>query len=318
MIKRQSKISVIGAGNVGATIAYTIAMKTLVAELMIIDVNKEKAEGEAMDIREGLSIPGEMNVRAGDFSDVKDSDIIIVSAGVGRKPGETRLDLAQKNVNVIETITRNIMEHYNTGVIMVVSNPVDVNTYIVQKVSGLPKGRVFGTGTSLDSARFRYILSEKVGVDVKNVHGFIAGEHGETQFPVWSSVHVSGMEFDHYCKENGIDVDKDEIEKEVKNSGAEVIKRKGATYYAISSVVLGLCQAILKNQKTIYPTSTLLDGIFGINDVCLSLPSIVGINGAEKTIKFSFVDEELEKLKYSAEQVGEIIEKLKYETKEER
>lgn len=310
MEKKHSKIAIIGAGAVGATIAYSIAMKNLVSELVIIDVNKEKAEGEAMDISHSLSILGDMNVYSGDYSDVKDSNVIIVSAGLSRKPGETRFDLAQKNVGIARNITKSIMQHYNGGVIMVVSNPVDIITYIIQKESGLPKGIVFGTGTLLDSARFRHLLSNKLGVDVRNVHGFIAGEHGDSQFTVWSSVHICGMPLDKFSKARNIIIDKAQIEEEVVKSGAEVIKRKGATYYAIASIATCLAEVILKNLKRIYLTSNYVDGVYGINDLCLSLPNIIGINGAEYSIEFNFTDEEIVKLKNSANAIKEILSKI--------
>lgn len=310
MLRKHSKITVIGAGAVGATIAYSLVMKNVASELVITDINMAKAEGEAMDISHGLSALGEMNVHAGEISDVADSDIIVISAGVGRKPGETRLDLAKKNVGIIEGITKNLMQYYNGGVIMVVSNPVDILTYVVQKVSGLPTGTVFGTGAVLDSARFRYLLSQKADVDVKNVHGFIAGEHGDSQFPVWSSVHISGMPLDIFCEAHGVNIDKAQIELDVRHSGAEVIKRKGATYYAIASMVSSICQVILKNQKAIYMTSTLIDGLYGIENVCLSLPSVLGIHGVERLLQFNFTEEEQQKLLYSADQIGKMIQSL--------
>ncbi len=305
--KKHSKIAVIGAGAVGATTAYSIAMKNLVSELVIIDVNTDKAEGEAMDINHSLSILGEMNVHCGGYSDIKDCSVIIVAAGVSRKPGETRLDLAKKNVAIAKDITRNIMEYYNGGVIMVVSNPVDVITYVIQKESGLPRGVVFGTGTVLDSARFRRILSVRLGVDVKNVHGFIAGEHGDSQFAVWSSVHIGGMALDEYCKAQNIPIDKAQVEDEVMKSGAEVIKRKGATYYAIASIAAYLAEVIIKDRKSIFFTSNLADGFYGLNDLCLSLPNVLGMNGAESTIHFKFTDEELAKLRKSANAIKAVI-----------
>lgn len=310
MSKSCRKITVIGAGNVGATIAYSIAMQNMVSELAIVDVFAEKAEGEALDIRHGLSFFGAMNVRSGGYEEVKNADIIIISAGLGRKDGETRLDLAKKNVSIIKEITRNVMQHYNGGVLLVVSNPVDVNTYIVTKESGLPKGMVVGTGTALDSARLRCILSEKTGVDIKNVHGIMAGEHGDSQFAVWSGVHIAGMPLDSFCREEGIKIDKNEIEMQVKQAGAEVIKRKKATYYAISAAVINLCQAILKNHKSICPTSVLIDGLYGVSDVCLSLPNILGAQGAQKTIKFNFTEDELAKFRNSAEQIKGILKEI--------
>jgi L-lactate dehydrogenase len=310
MNKARKKISVIGAGNVGATIAYSIAMRNMVSDLAIIDVMKHKAEGEAMDISHGLMAMGEMNIHSGEYEDVANSDIIILAAGVGRKPGETRLDLAKKNVDIIKDITQNVMKHYNGGAIMVVSNPVDVTTYIVTKESGLPIGAVFGTGTTLDSARFRYILSKRAGVDVKNVHGFMSGEHGDSQFAAWSSVHIAGMRLEDYCKETGLQIDRDAIENEVKYAGAEVIKRKGATFYAIASTVAALSQNVLKDQKSIHQTSVLVSGDYGLSDVCLSLPRVIGAGGAERTIHFNYTAGELAKLRHSAGQIQAILKQL--------
>ena len=214
-IRKHSKICIIGAGSVGATIAFSLATRKMVSELVIIDVNTAKAEGEAMDISHGLVSMAEMNIYCGTYEDIADSDVIVVAAGLGRKPGETRLDLATKNVSIAKDVAANIMKHYNGGVILVVANPVDVLTYVIQKETGLPTGRVFGTGAVLDSARFRYLLGEKIGVDVKNIHGFIAGEHGDSQFAVWSTTQVGGMNLDSYCKKYGVMLDKAEIEKQV-------------------------------------------------------------------------------------------------------
>lgn len=253
---------------------------------------------------------GEMNIHAGTYADIADSDIIIISAGMGRKPGETRLDLAKKNVGIIQSITKEIMKYYNGGVILCVSNPVDIVTYVVQKESGLPKEKVIGTGTSLDSARFRYLLSEKVGVDVKNVHGFMAGEHGDSQFAVWSSVNISGMSIDDYCAANNITFDKEELEKSVTLSGAEVIQKKGATYYAIASVAEYLCKAILNNQKAIHHVSCCLDGEYGLSNVCLSLPRVLDANGIHHTVAYNFTEDELAKFNHSARQLQNMIESL--------
>ena len=310
MLRKHSKITVIGAGAVGATIAYSLVMKNVASELVITDINMAKAEGEAMDISHGLSALGEMNVHAGEISDVADSDIIVISAGVGRKPGETRLDLAKKNVGIIEGITKNLMQYYNGGVIMVVSNPVDILTYVVQKVSGLPTGTVFGTGAVLDSARFRYLLGEKIGVDVKNIHGFIAGEHGDSQFAVWSTVQVGGMNLDSYCKKYGVMLDKAEIEKQVITSGSQVIKLKGATFYAIASLTAELCGVILKDTHSIYSVSTLMQDYYGIKDVCISVPTVVGIQGAVRPIEIDFTDEEMTKLQNSAKTLREFLDHL--------
>ena len=311
MITNHSKISIIGAGYVGAAAAYALAVKGLASEIVLIDMNADKAEGEARDIAHGLSFMGEMFIHSGGYEEVRDSDIIIVTAGANRKPGETRLELAKKNVAIARDITKNIMAHYNTGVVLVVANPVDIITQVIQKESGLAYGRVFGTGAVLDTARFRYLLSEVVGVDVRNIHGFIAGEHGDSQFAVWSSVRVAGISLDEYCQDTGVFIDKEKIELEVKNAGAEVIKRKGATYYAIASVIAKISEVVIKDQRAILNVSAMVNGEFGLNDVCLSLSSVVGRAGVERTIEFDFSKEEHEKLMKSAQAIRNTLNTIK-------
>lgn len=310
LITNRSKISIIGAGFVGAAAAYALAVKGLVSEIVLIDANAEKAEGEAMDIAHGLSFMGEMFIHAGGYEEVKDSDLIVITAGANRKPGETRLELAQKNVSISREITKNLMKHYNSGVILIVSNPVDIIDYVIQKESGLPVGKVFGTGTVLDTARFRYLLSEQLHVDVRNIHGFIAGEHGDSQFPVWSSVRIAGIALDEYCKESNIIIDKVKIEHDVKFAGAEVIKRKGATYYAIASVIKKIAEVVLKDQRAILNVSSMMHDAYGLKDVCLSVPSIIGRSGVERTIEFDFTPDEYAKLMTSADAIKAIISSL--------
>ena len=309
-MKSRSKIAVVGSGLVGAATAYALAVKGVVSEIILIDANHDKALGEAIDISHGLSFIGEMQVRAGDYSDVANCDVIIVAAGANRKPDETRIDLAAKNVSIARDVTAQIMKYYNTGVILVVANPVDIITYTIQKESGLPIGRVFGSGTVLDSVRFRYILSEKFNVDVRNMHGFIAGEHGDSQFPVWSMVRLAGMNLESACEEFGVTVNKEEIEKEVRTAGAQVIKNKGATYYAIASVLVRICEAIIKNQRSIHHTSVLLTGQYGLDDVSLSVPCVIGSGGVERIIETEFLPEEIEKLHNSAAQLKNIINQI--------
>lgn len=294
----------------GAAAGYALAVKNLASELVLIDVNADKAQGEAMDISHGLSFMGEMYIHAGGYEEVKDSDVIIVTAGLNRKPGETRLQLAQKNVAIAREMTREIMKHYTTGVILVVSNPVDIITEVIQQESGLPMGRVFGTGSVLDTARFRYMLSEVIGVDVRNIHGFIVGEHGDSQFPAWSAVRIAGISLDEYCRNLHIQVDKAHIEEEVKSAGAEVIKRKGATYYAIASVIAKICEVVLKDQRAILNVSSVQRGTFGLTDVALSLPSIVGRGGVLQTIEFTFTPEERERLLRSADAIRRTMASL--------
>ena len=310
MERKPTKISIIGAGAVGSAVAFSIATQRLVAEIVIIDVNTEKAEGEAMDISHGLITMGSMNIHSGTYADVVDSDLIIITAGVGRKPGETRLDLAAKNVAIARDVVQNVMKYYNGGAVMVISNPVDVITYLVQKESGLPAGKVFGTGTVLDSARFRYFLSTRLDADIRNIHGFMGGEHGESQFAVWSSVHIAGMPIDAYCAKRGIALDKPAIEESVRKAGGEVIRLKGATFYAIASVVAELSRGIIKNTRSVHNVSTLLTDYCGISGVCISVPTVLGINGAEEHIPYDYTEEELGKLRSSAKKMREFLDSL--------
>ncbi len=310
MDRKPTKISIIGAGAVGSSVAFSIATQRLCSEIVIIDVNTEKAEGEAMDISHGIITMGSMNIHSGSYADVVDSDLIIITAGVGRKPGETRLDLASKNIAIARDVTKNIMKYYNGGAVMVISNPVDVITYLVQKESGLPAGRVFGTGTVLDSARFRYFLATRLEADIRNVHGFTAGEHGESQFAVWSSVHISGMRLDSFCERRGIALDKDDVIRDTVSSGAQVIKRKGVTNYAIAAIAAELASTVLKNKHSIFSVTSVLHDYFGISDVAISVPSFVGDEGVSGNLVYDFTAEEVEKLRYSAEQIRAFLKSL--------
>ena len=310
MERKPTKISIIGAGAVGAACAFSIATQRLCAEIVIIDVNKEKAEGEAMDISHGLITMGTMNICSGDYSDIVDSDLIVITAGVGRKPGETRLDLANKNISIARDVTANIMKYYNGGAIMVVSNPVDVITYLIQKESGLPHGRVFGTGTVLDSARFRYFLSTKIDADIRNIHGYTAGEHGDAQFAVWSSVHVSGMRLDSFCQKKGLALDKNEVMNETISSGAQVIKRKGMTNFAIAALVAELCGTIMRDRGSILTVTSCLDNYYGISDVCISVPCFIGKEGILDRLPYDFNEEEMAKLKKSADSIRSFMDSL--------
>ena len=312
--KSKSKVAIIGAGFVGSSAAYAMAISQVVSELVIIDVNREKAMGEAMDINHGLPFLGQMNIYAGDYSDCHDCDVIVVTAGLGRKPGETRLDLANKNVPIAKEITANIMKYYTQGVILVVSNPLDILTYMIQKWSGLPNGMVFGTGTSLDSSRFRYLLSKKFNVDVNNIHGYIIGEHGDTQFPAWSVTNIGGKKISDYCNDgSGVfnETDKPLITQEVITAGAQTIKYKGATYYAIAVVINSMVETILKNQNSIRTVSSILDGNYGVSDVALSLPSVIGANGVVRILDVALDETEEILLRYSADQIKEFLSQFK-------
>jgi len=305
------KVAIIGAGFVGASAAYAMSINNLVSELVLIDVNKEKAYGEALDISHGLSFAGHMKVYSGEYSDVKDCDVIVVTAGAARKPGETRLDLAKKNASIMKSIVTEMMKHYNRGTIVSVSNPVDVLAYMTQKWSGLPANKVIGSGTVLDSARFRTHISQALNVDIANVHGYIIGEHGDSQLPLWSATHIAGTQFDEYVQANGLSIDKETLFTEVKAAGATIIKNKGATYYGIALSINRIVESILKDFNTIMPVGTVLNGQYGIKDVLVNVPTVVGGNGAEKVLELKITDRELELLKHSAEQVRAVINEVK-------
>ena len=311
MERKPTKITIIGAGAVGSACAFSIATQRLAAEIAIVDVNQAKAEGEAMDISHGLITMGSMDIHAGTYEDISDSDLTIVTAGVGRKPGETRLDLAAKNIAIARDITVNLKKYWRDGAVMVVSNPVDVITYLIQKESGLPHGRVFGTGTVLDSARFRYLLSVRTNADIRNIHGFTAGEHGESQFAVWSSVHVSGMRLDSFCAKRGIVLDKEEIVKDTVSSGAQVIKRKGVTNYAIAAIVAELTGTVIKDRGSIFSVTSVLEDYYGISNVAISVPAFVGNTGVKGYLPYDFTEEELAKLRSSASQIRAFMDSLK-------
>ena len=310
MERKPTKVTIIGAGAVGSACAFSIATQRLAAEIAIVDVNQAKAEGEAMDISHGLITMGSMDIHAGTYEDISDSDLTIVTAGVGRKPGETRLDLAAKNVAIARDIIANLKKYWRDGAVMVVSNPVDVITYLIQKESGLPHGRVFGTGTVLDSARFRYLLTTHLDTDIRNIHGFTAGEHGESQFAVWSSVHVSGMRLDSFCAKRGIVLDKDEIVKDTVSSGAQVIKRKGVTNYAIAAIVAELTGTVIKDRGSIFSVTSVLEDYYGISNVAISVPSFVGNTGVKGYLPYDFTEEELAKLRSSAAQIRSFMDSL--------
>lgn len=314
MNNNRSKIAIIGSGFVGASAAFAMSLNQMVNEMVLIDVAREKAIGEAMDISHGLSFLGQMSVYGGDYSDCADCDAIIITAGANRKPGETRIDLARKNTMIAKEITENIMKYYTRGVILVVANPVDILTYKIQKWSGLAAGKVFGTGTVLDSSRFRFLLSRKFDVDIRNVHGYMIGEHGDSQIPLWSGTHIAGKNIQEFFDDPSYGITeevKDAIVQDVKTSGSEIIKKKGATYYAIAVTINTILESLLKNQNTIRTVSSVINNKYGVDDVALSLPSIVNSNGVRGILDLKLTDEEQKGLLYSAEQLKSVLEHVK-------
>lgn len=314
MLKGKSKVVIIGAGFAGSSTAYNIAINQAVGEIVLLDVNRDKAKGEALDINHGLCHLGHLNIHEGDYNDCEDADVVVITAGLNRKPGETRLDLAAKNLPIAKDVTDNIMKHYSSGIILVVANPADILTYFVQKWSGLHATKVFGTGTALDSARFRYYIADKLGVDVHNVHGYVIGEHGDTQVPLWSATQIAGQSVDEYCTATGVvcsAADKAEIANHTRNGGAEVISLKGATNYAIAGIVENVIEAIIKDEHSIKTVASVLDGQYGIRDVALSLPSMINSQGIGRIIEYNMDKAEEEALEKSADAMKSFIGQVK-------
>ena len=307
------KAAIVGCGFVGSSIAFRLVQQGLFSELVLIDANRSKAEGEAMDLSHGLPYAASMDIYAGDYDDAADCGLMIVTAGANQKPGETRLDLIGKNVAILRSIIPEIRRRHFEGVLLVVSNPVDVLTYAAWRMSGLPAGRVIGSGTVLDTARLKHLLGQHLQVDSRNVHAVIIGEHGDSEIAVWSSANVSGVPMHEFCEMRGFYDHENamrEIGENVKNCAYEIIERKGATYYGIAMAVRRICEAVVRDEKSILPVSCALHGEFGIDGATLSIPCIVGKEGAEKIIPISLSDEEHTKLHYSAEMLKGIFAEL--------
>lgn len=307
------KAAVIGCGFVGSATAFTLMQSRLFSELVLLDVNMEKADGEAKDIAHGIPFAGQMKIYAGTYDDAADAAIIIITAGANQKPGETRLDLVQKNTAIYQSIIPEIVKRDFGGILMIVSNPVDILTYVALKLSGLPENRVLGSGTVLDTARLKYALGEHLGVDSRSVHSFIIGEHGDSEIAAWSSTNVSGIPLNDFCEMRGHfnhDAAMDAIAEKVKNSAYEIISKKQATYYGIAMSVKRICECIVRNERSILPVSAMMHGEYGIEDITLSMPAIVGIGGVETHVPIALSEEEAEKLVESAKKLKEVAKGL--------
>jgi L-lactate dehydrogenase len=312
--RHPTRVAIVGTGLVGATFAYAMVTNGLAAEIVLIDSNKARAEGEAMDLNHAVPMHRPCRVWAGDYSDCSGADLVVVTAGSAQKPGETRLDLTQRNIEIFKQIIPQIARYNPEGTLVIASNPVDVLTYASIKLSGMPAHHVIGSGTILDTARVRYLLSQHFGVDPRSVHAFIIGEHGDSEVPVWSLANIAGMRLVDFCKANNIgceDVILDTIIEQTRHAAYEIIQRKGATYYAIASGLLRLVEAILRDQSTVLTVSSLIDNHYGISNVCLSLPSIVDRGGIEKVLWLELNTEEKAGLQRSAAILQEMIQTLK-------
>ena len=307
---KSGKEAIIGCGFVGTASAFALMQSGLFTEMVLLDANHQKAEGEAEDIVHGIPFGRPMQIYAGDYDDIADAAIIVITAGANQKPDETRLDLVHKNIAIFQSIIPEITKRDFEGILLIVANPVDILTYTAQKLSGYPENRVIGSGTVLDSARLKYHLGQHLGVDSRSVHAFIVGEHGDSEIAAWSSANVSGIPLDNFCEMRGHYNHMEATERiaaEVKQSAYEIISKKGATYYGIAMSVKRICEAIIRDEKSILPISTMLHGEYGISDVVLSLPCIVGRDGYETKVPIDLDQEEVSKLHESANTLKEVL-----------
>lgn len=309
-----TKITIIGAGSVGATIAYTLSLETLATEILLLDINTKKANGEALDIVQSTAFRDPIKILAGDYEEAKGSNIVIITSGVARKPGMTRLDLAKTNVGIMRDIASKIAPVCPYAKYIIVSNPVDILTYVFMKESGIPESQVIGSGTQLDSARLRHLIADECGVSSKNVHAYVFGEHGDSSFVPWSVAHVAGVPiheyYEKYSKNKENKFDPDRIIDTVRKSGGVIIADKGATFYAIAVSVVKICRMILASENSVTTISTMMHGEYGLRDVCVSVSCLVGPNGVEKKIVLPLTDEELNKLKASGAVMHQMVDHI--------
>lgn len=307
------KAAIIGCGFVGSATAFCLMQSGLFSELVLLDANKEKAEGEAKDIVHGIPFVGQMKIYAGEYDDIMDAAVIIITAGANQKPDETRLDLVHKNVGIYKSIMPEIAKCNYQGILLIVSNPVDILTYTAHKLSGIPENRIIGSGTVLDTARLKYQLGEHLNVDSRSVHTFIIGEHGDSEIAAWSSANVSGIPLNDFCEMRGHYKHQESMERiaeTVKNSAYEIISKKGATYYGIAMSVKRICEAIVRDEKSILPVSRMMHNEYGVDEVVLSMPAIVGADGIETEVPIPLSEEEEKLLQKSADTLKNIINTL--------
>ncbi len=310
---RPLRVAVVGVGNVGATFAYALLFSGLAAEIVLIDVNRAKADGEAMDLNHTVPFTYPTKIWAGDYSDCFGATVSVLAAGAPQKPGETRLDLIKKNAAIWREIVPKVVKHNPEGILLIATNPVDVLTYAAWKLSGLPPGRVIGSGTILDTSRFRYLLSQHFGVDARSMHAYIIGEHGDSEVPVWSSANIAGMRLADFCKAQGRPYDQQAMEEifvQTRDAAYRIIERKGATYYAVAAGLMRITQAVLRDQSTVLSISSLIADYYGMTDVCFSLPTVIDRRGVDKVLRLELSAQEVERLRHSAEVLKATLNQL--------
>ena len=312
------KAAIVGCGFVGASIAFRFLQQGLFSRMVLLDADQAKAEGEAMDLSDGLPYGAAMEITAGGYDDAADCALIVITAGANQKPGETRLDLIGRNISILRSILEEITARDFQGILLIVSNPVDVLTYAAWKLSGYPRERVIGSGTVLDTGRLKQLLGEELGVDSRNVHAFIIGEHGDSELAVWSEANVSGLDLESFCRIRGRALesrDMSRMYRQVRDSAYEIIRRKGATYYGIAMAVGRIAACIVKDEHAVLPISVVMDGQYGLNGLALSIPSILGRQGLEEILEIPLSPEEDRALQASARQMQEAIASLDLQTR---
>ncbi len=312
--KQERKVVVIGAGSVGTTYIYALIHTGLVGEIALLDIDEKCVEGEVMDLEQGMAFVQPVKIRAGDYSDCSDANLIVITAGAKQVPGQNRLELIQRNAEIVKSICDEIKKYGSEAVVVMVTNPVDALTQLALKQLGWPRERVIGSGTVLDSARFKLMLGQHCGIDTRNIHAYILGEHGDSEVAAWSMAHVAGVSMEDYCAICQLCDSKsahNEIAKRVRDSAYHIIDYKGSTYYAIGLSLARISGAILRNEHSILTVSLLLEGEYGINDVCLSVPCVLGKSGVERIITAPLFENEQAALKASAETLKEVFGKIK-------
>ncbi len=309
-LQRPVRVAIVGTGNVGATCAFALLLNGLASEIVLIDANRARAQGEAMDLNHAMPFTRPARVWAGDYADCTDANIVVLAAGANQNPGETRLDLLKRNAAVFQDIVPRVLERTRDAILLIVTNPVDVLTYLTRQVSGLPSVQVIGSGTILDTARFRYLLSQQFGVDPRSVHAFILGEHGDSEVPAWSLANIAGMRLEDFCRLNDCALTqetKDGIFKNTRGAAYEIIQRKGATFYAIAAGLVRIVEAIVRDESSVLTVSSAVQGKYGLADVCLSVPSVISRNGIARILELPLDEWERRALKDSAEVIRKAI-----------
>lgn len=312
-IPRPHKVVIVGAGQVGSTFAFSLLLNGLVGRIVLVDVDRRRVEGEAMDLNHGVPLSNPVRIWAGDYADCAGADVVVVTAGTAQREGESRLDLVRRNAAIFGQIIPRITEHTQSAVLVIATNPVDVLSRVAQSLSGFPPGQVIGSGTVLDTARFRFLLGEHLGVDPRNVHAYIIGEHGDSEVPVWSMADVAGMRLNEFCQRVGCklgDKDREWIFRQTRDAAYEIIQRKGATYYAVAVGLVRIVESILRDQRTVLTVSSLVPGHYGIENVYLSLPAVIGQRGVEHVLHLPLSQEEKQRLCESAAILADTLEEL--------